>query len=95
MGENLRPFPIQPWVGEGKLSQKMLGEIITWKIQGVAISHADLLAGLMASDLDCDVAKELAPRNAFARACSKLIYWRRQVIRCVCLCSKRAKRLKG
>ena len=72
MGENTRPFPIQPWVGEGKLSQKMLGEIITWKIQGVAIGHADLLAGLMASDLDCDVAKELAPRNAFARACSKL-----------------------
>jgi hypothetical protein len=72
MGETNRPFPIQSCVGEGKLSQKMLGEIITWKIQGVAISHADLLAGLMASDLDCDVAKELAPRNAFARACSKL-----------------------
>ena len=72
MGENTRPFPIQSWVGEGILSQKMLGEIITWKIQGVAISHADLLSGLMASDLDCDVAKELAPRNAFARACSKL-----------------------
>ena len=72
MGETKRPFPIQPWVGEGQLSQKMLGEIITWKIQGVAISHADLLSGLMASDLDCDVAKELAPRNAFARACSKL-----------------------
>ena len=72
MGENTRPFPIQSWVGEGKLSQKMLGEIITWKIQGVAISHADLISGLMASDLDCDVAKELAPRNAFARACSKL-----------------------
>ena len=72
MGENTRPVPIQSWVGEGKLSQKMLGEIITWKIQGVAISHADLISGLMASDLDCDVAKELAPRNAFARACSKL-----------------------
>lgn len=72
MGENTRPFRIQSWVGEGKLSQKMLGEIITWKIQGVAISHADLLSGLMASNLDCDVAKELAPRNAFARACSKL-----------------------
>jgi len=72
MGENTRPFPIQSWVGKGKLPQKMLGEIITWKIHGVAISHADLLSGLMASDLDCDVAKELAPRNAFARACSKL-----------------------
>ena len=72
MGENTRPFPIQSRVGEGKSSQKMLGEIITWKIQGVAISHADLLAGLLASNLDCDVAKELAPRNAFARACSKL-----------------------
>jgi len=72
MGENARPFPIQSWVGEGKLPKKMLGEIITWKIQSVAISHSDLLSGLMASDLDCDVAKELAPRNAFARACSKL-----------------------
>ncbi len=72
MGENMRPSPIQPWIGEGKRLGKMLGEIITWKIQGVAISHADLLSGLMASDLDCDVAKELAPRNAFARACSKL-----------------------
>ena len=72
MGENTRPFPIQPWVGEGKLPQKMLGEIITWKIPRVAISHADLITGLMASDLDCDVAKEIAPRNAFARACSKL-----------------------
>ena len=72
MNDSKRPFPIQSWVGEGKLTQKMLGEIITWKIQGVAISHADLLSGLMASDLDCDVAKELAPRNAFARACNKL-----------------------
>jgi len=72
MNDSKRPFPIQSWVGEGTSSQKMLGEIITWKIQGVAISHADLLSGLMASDLDCDVAKELAPRNAFARACSKL-----------------------
>ena len=72
MSECKRPFPIQSWVGEGKFSGKMLGEIITWKVQGVAISHADLISGLMASDLDCDVAKELAPRNAFARACSKL-----------------------
>ena len=72
MAETKRPFPIHSWVGEGKLSQKMLGEIITWKIQGVAISHADLVTGLNASDLDCDVAKELAPRNAFARSCSKL-----------------------
>ena len=72
MSESKRPFPIQSWVGEGKFSGKMLGEIITWKVQGVAISHADLISGLMASDLDCDVAKELAPRNAFARACSKL-----------------------
>jgi len=51
---------------------KILGEIITWKIQGVAISHADLISGLMASDLESDVARELAPRNAFSRACNKL-----------------------
>ncbi|MEY4393434.1 MAG: hypothetical protein RL595_683 [Planctomycetota bacterium] len=72
MSENKRPFPIQSWVGEGKVGGKMLGEIITWKVNGVAISHANLISGLMASDLDCDVARELAPRNAFARACSKL-----------------------
>ena len=73
MNESKKPSPIQSWVGDGsKLSGKMLGEIITWKIPRVAISHADLLAGLTASDLDCDVARELAPRNAFARACSKL-----------------------
>jgi len=72
MNESKKPSPIQSWVGDGKLSQKMLGEIITWKIPRVAISHADLITGLMASDLDCDVAKEIAPRNAFARACSKL-----------------------
>ena len=73
MNESKKPSPIQSWVGDGsKLSGKMLGEIITWKIPRVAISHADLITGLMASDLDCDVAKEIAPRNAFARACSKL-----------------------
>jgi len=72
MNESKKPSPIQSWVGDGKLTQKMLGEIITWKIPRVAISHADLITGLMASDLDCDVAKEIAPRNAFARACSKL-----------------------
>ncbi|MCY2972124.1 MAG: hypothetical protein NTZ30_15825 [Planctomycetota bacterium] len=73
MNESKKPSPIQSWVGDGsKLSGKMLGEIITWKIPRVAISHADLITGLMASDLDCDVVKEIAPRNAFARACSKL-----------------------
>ena len=73
MNESKKPSPIQSWVGDGsKLFGKILGEIITWKIPRVAISHADLLAGLTASDLDCDVARELAPRNAFARACSKL-----------------------
>jgi hypothetical protein len=73
MNESKKPSPIQSWVGDGsKLSGKMLGEIITWKIPRNAISHADLITGLMASDLDCDVVKEIAPRNAFARACSKL-----------------------
>ena len=73
MNESKKPSPIQSWVGDGsKLSGKMLGEIITWKIPRVAISHSDLLSGLMASDLDCDVVKEIAPRTAFARACSKL-----------------------
>ena len=52
MSECKRPFPIQSWVGEGKVGGKMLGEIITWKVNGVAISHANLISGLMASDLE-------------------------------------------
>jgi len=51
---------------------KILGEIITWKIHGIAINHMDLVNSLVATGLESDVARELAPRNAFSRACNKL-----------------------
>ena len=49
-----------------------LGEIITWQLRGISIRHLDLIAALEKAGLDSHVARELAPRNAFLRACSKL-----------------------
>jgi hypothetical protein len=51
---------------------KLLGEIITWSCSGVSIRHIDLIEALRASGLEEGVARELAPRHAFARACKKL-----------------------
>jgi len=58
---------------------RLLGEVITWSCAGVAVRHADLVAALRASGLDEGVARALAPRHAFARACTKLS--ERRVIR--------------
>ena len=51
---------------------KLLGEIITWSCSGVSIRHPDLVAALRDAGLDESVARELAPRHAFTRACKKL-----------------------
>jgi len=51
---------------------KLLGEIITWSCSGVKVRHIDLVNALRESDLDEGVARELAPRYAFSRACKKL-----------------------
>lgn len=51
---------------------KLLGEIITWNCAGMSIKQIDLVEALRASGLDESVARELAPRHAFARACRKL-----------------------
>jgi hypothetical protein len=51
---------------------RLLGEIITWSCSGVSIRHIDLIAALRDSGLEEGVARELAPRHAFARACKKL-----------------------
>jgi hypothetical protein len=51
---------------------KLHGEILTWACTGVTVRHADLIAALKDADLDEGVARELAPRHAFARACRKL-----------------------
>ena len=50
----------------------ILGEIITWQLRGISIRHLDLIAALEKAGLDSHVARELAPRNAFLRACLKL-----------------------
>ena len=58
-------FPVAPDV-------RLLGEIITWSCAGVRIRHLDLIEALRSSGLDESVARELAPRHAFARACKRL-----------------------
>jgi hypothetical protein len=51
---------------------KLLGEVITWGCPGLMIRHADLITALHDAGLDESVARELAPRHAFSRACKKL-----------------------
>ena len=51
---------------------KLLGEILTWSCSGVRIRLTDLVEALRDADLDETVARELAPRHAFSRACKKL-----------------------
>jgi hypothetical protein len=49
-----------------------LGEVITWSASGVKVKHRDLVHALREAGLDEAVARELAPRHAFTRACKKL-----------------------
>ncbi len=51
---------------------KLLGEVISWTCSGVAVTHPALVEALTAAALDPAVARELAPRHAFTRACKKL-----------------------
>ncbi len=51
---------------------RLLGEVISWTCSGVAVTHPALLAALKDAGLDEGVARELAPRHAFTRACKKL-----------------------
>lgn len=51
---------------------KLLGEVISWTCSGVAVTHPALVEALTAAGLDPAVARELAPRHAFTRACKKL-----------------------
>lgn len=61
----LLPVP----VGTGT---RLLGEVIAWACPGLSVPHSTLVAALEAADLDPGVARELAPRHAFARACRVL-----------------------
>src|SRR4051794_25587141 len=51
---------------------RLLGEVITWSCTGVSVRHLDLVTALRDGGLDEGVARELAPRHAFSRACKKL-----------------------
>jgi hypothetical protein len=59
------PFPLPA-------GTTLLGEVISWTCSGVAVTHPALLAALRDAGLDESVARELAPRHAFTRACKKL-----------------------
>ena len=59
------PFPVTAVT-------RLLGEVISWTCTGVTVTHAALVAALSAARLDAGVARELAPRHAFTRACKKL-----------------------
>ena len=50
----------------------LLGEVITWTCGRVAVRYPDLIDALTDAGLDASVARELAPKHAFTRACKKL-----------------------
>lgn len=64
------PVPAAPYAVAAHT--KLLGEVISWTCSGVAVTHPALVDALTAADLDPAVARELAPRHAFTRACKKL-----------------------
>ena len=51
---------------------RLLGEVIAWACPGVSVTHPALVTALEAAGLDPGVARELAPRHAFSRACRRL-----------------------
>jgi hypothetical protein len=51
---------------------RLLGEVIAWACPGVSVTHSDLVRALEDAGLDPGVARELAPRHAFSRACKRL-----------------------
>ena len=48
---------------------RLLGEVIAWACPGLSVPHLSLVEALRDAGLDESVARELAPRHAFARAC--------------------------
>ena len=51
---------------------RLLGEVISWTCSWVSVTHAALVAALEDAGLDPAVARELAPKHAFTRACKRL-----------------------
>jgi hypothetical protein len=50
----------------------VLGEVVSWELDAVRVRYTHLRDALAASGLDPAVAREMLPRNAFARAARKL-----------------------
>jgi hypothetical protein len=61
------PFPVPTAAGT-----RLLGEVIAWACPGLSVPHAQVVAALTDAELDAGVARELAPRHAFSRACRRL-----------------------
>jgi len=59
------PFPVVA-------GTPLLGEVISWACTGLSVTHPALVAALADAGLDPGVARELAPKHAFTRACKKL-----------------------
>jgi hypothetical protein len=59
------PFPVAA-------GTRLLGEVISWTCSGVSVTYAALVAALTDAALDEGVARELAPKHAFTRACKRL-----------------------
>jgi hypothetical protein len=58
---------------------RLLGEVISWTCPAVTVKYRAVIDALRESGLDETVARELAPRHAFSRACKKLA--RQRIIR--------------
>src|SRR3954469_5766546 len=58
---------------------RLLGEVISWTCPSVTVRYRAVIDALRESGLDETVARELAPRHAFSRACKKLA--RERIIR--------------
>lgn len=61
------PLPVPVSAGT-----RLLGEVIAWACPGVSATHSDLVRAIEDAGLDPGVARELAPRHAFSRACKRL-----------------------
>lgn len=62
MAESTRP----------ETSPALLGEVVTWDVQGNGIDYEKMLEALDTAGLNKDSAHELTPRSAFSRACKDL-----------------------
>jgi hypothetical protein len=51
---------------------RLLGEVISWTCPSVHVKHRAVIEALRDAGLDVGVARDLAPRHAFSRACRKL-----------------------